>query len=126
MSDVTSHSRFGKWVQKLNRMSPDQKAIFSVGAAAAAKGRSDIAGQIEALQNEASGYSRDTSRMVTEANMDAAKKSWEDEKSMIPMAHIMGGINMASGLLEGYGRMTRENKRAGLLNKILNNQLITE
>lgn len=112
--------RYGKWIQKLNRMGPEQKAIFDIGAVAAMKGRDDIKTTIEALNKEASQMGQATSRKAVTKDYEFRKQALEDEEKLKPFAHGLGAVSLASGILSGYNRLRRENRRASFFNELLN------
>lgn len=121
-----NHPKYGKWLQKLNNMDESQKAIFDIGSVAAMKGSDDIKQAINALNQEASGMSRETTRQGLEKDYEMREEAFEDEKKLKPLAHALGAVNLLSGVVGGYNRYRLGKREGDFYDQLLSNGMTTE
>ena len=124
MSDITNHPKSGKWIQKYNRLSQDQRAIFNPAAAYAAKGDEDMRKLIQGMNLRTSIDSQKASERASEADLKFKKDAFKDEKDELKYANVLGGIGGVSDVLTGLNTARQASKRAKLLDSISNGMVI--
>jgi len=113
-----------KYEQKLNKLSPDRRAVVNMSLLNAAEGDEEMRKLIQGMNLETSINAQKASERTSEANLKFKKDAFKDEKDELKYANVLGGIGGVSDILTGLNTARQASKRAKLLDSISNGMVI--
>jgi len=113
-----------KYEQKLNKLSPDRRAVVNMSLLNAAEGDEEMRKLIQGMNLETSINAQKASERTSEANLKFKKDAFKDEKDELKYANVLGGIGGVSDILTGLNTARQASKRAKLLDSIYNGMVI--
>jgi len=113
-----------KYEQKLNKLSPDRRAVVNMSLLNAAEGDEEMRKLIQGMNLETSINAQKASERASEANLKFKKDAFKDEKDELKYANVLGGIGGVSDILTGLNTARQASKRAKLLDSISNGMVI--
>ena len=113
-----------KYEQKLNKLSPDRRAVVNMSLLNAAEGDEEMRKLIQGMNLETSINAQKASERTSEANLKFKKDAFKDEKDELKYANILGGIGGVSDILTGLNTAKQASERAKVLDSISNGMVI--
>ena len=113
-----------KYEQKLNKLSPDRRAVVNMSLLNAAEGDEEMRKLIQGMNLETSINAQKASERTSEANLKFKKDAFKDEKDELKYANVLGGIGGVSDILTGLNTAKQASERAKVLDSIYNGMVI--